>query len=369
MKRSKNIRIIFSGGGTGGHIFPAIAIAREIAVLDPSAEILFVGAKGKMEMDKVPKAGFRIIGLPVSGFHRRITLKNLAFPFKLIISLMKARGIIRSFKPDLVIGTGGFASGPILRAAVKRGIPAILQEQNSWPGVTNRILSKKVSLICVAYPDMDKFFPADKILLAGNPVRTDLVLPPESKPEARQFFGLKPDMAVILIFGGSQGARTLNVSLAGKLTQLAKEPVQLIWQTGSAFKPQAESLVREAGARNVRVFEFIHEMDKAYAASDLVVSRSGALTLSELSLVGKPAILVPLPSAAEDHQTKNAIAYAKEDAAIIVPDAEAPARLVDVMLGLVVEKERLTRMGQKMKLFGKPDATRQIAGEALKLCC
>jgi len=358
---------MISGGGTGGHIFPAIAIASKIKEMQPDADILFVGALGKMEMEKVPRAGFPITGLPVSAFHRRLTLKNLLSPYRLTTSLIKARNVIRKFKPGLVIGTGGFASGPVLRVATRRGIPAMIQEQNSFPGITNRLVAPKVSLICVAYPGMEKYFLADKLRLTGNPVRTGLLLPPERKTSSLAAFGLTPDRPVILVFGGSQGARTLNLSVAAQIPRLAQEPVQLIWQTGTAFQSEAVLKVQEAGASNVRVLDFIYNMDEAYSASSLVVCRSGAMTLSELALLAKPSILVPLPTAAEDHQTKNARVYANAGAALLVPDQEAQKNLVDTMLQLAANQEELNLMGEKVSAFAKPDATHTIASLALSL--
>ncbi len=369
MRNNKTYRIILTGGGTGGHIFPAIAIARELLERLPGVEILFVGANGKMEMEKVPKAGFRIIGLPVSGFHRRLTLKNLAFPFKLIISLLKARKVLLNFRPDLVIGTGGFASGPVLRMAVRRGIPTLLQEQNSWPGVTNRLLAPKVTRICVAYDGMEAFFPPEKIVLTGNPVRSDLVVPETRRAESVSHFGLNPEMPVVLIFGGSQGSRKLNTVIAGNIGLFAEESVQMIWQTGSSFYSEAKGLIRDSGARNISVMEFIYEMNLAYCAADLVVCRSGAITLSELAMAGKPAILVPLPSAAADHQTKNARAYVNGNAAIMITDSAVSAQLTGTLLELIRNNDRLKSMGGNMKKFAKPDATKLIVGEALALCC
>ena len=367
MNRHKPYRIILSGGGTGGHIFPAIAIANELKALEPSAEFLFVGAIGKMEMEKVPRAGYRIVGLPVSAFHRRLTAKNLLFPFKLIASMLKASSVIRQFAPDLVIGTGGFASGPVLRTAVRKGIPTLIQEQNSFPGVTNRILAPKVSRICVAYEQMNQWFPAEKTIFTGNPVRSDLRLAESRIPEARTHFGISGDKPVILVFGGSLGARTLNQSLAAAVGRLAGEPVDIIWQTGTAFHPTAKAAVEAVSARNIHVYEFIYEMDMAYAVTSLTVCRSGAITLSELALLGKPAILVPLPSAAENHQAKNAQVFVDAGAARLVIDSEAPARLVEAMLELINDPKRLTGMAASMALLAKPDAVREIAQVAQTL--
>jgi len=367
LKKNRQCRIILSGGGTGGHIFPAIAIANELRVLDPSVEILFVGATGKMEMDKVPRAGYKIIGLPVSAFHRGLSFKNLLFPFRLLASMFKAARIIRKFNPDLVIGTGGFASGPVLRVAARKNIPTVIQEQNSFPGVTNRLLGHKVGRICVAYPGMDQYFPGDRIVLTGNPVRSDLPIPEGCKSEAQAIFDIRGNQPVILIFGGSQGARTINRSVYAHIDKLADAPVDFIWQTGTAFFNTATETIKSLHATNIRAIEFIHEMKFAYALADLVVCRSGAITLSELSLLGKPAILVPLPSAAEDHQSKNARTYVDAGAAILVSDAEAPDHLVDGMLQLVADQKLLASMSSHMIRFAKPNAVHEIAAEALNL--
>lgn len=367
MKTNKPYRIILSGGGTGGHIFPAIAIANEIRSADPSAEILFVGASGKMEMEMVPRAGYKIVGLPVSAFHRRLSLKNLLFPFRLLASLVQAARVMRDFRPDLVIGTGGFASGPVLRVTSGKNCHTLIQEQNSYPGVTNRLLAKKVDCICVAYPGMDRYFPAGKIILTGNPVRRDLLIPESRISEARLFFNVTGDQPVILIFGGSQGARTINRSLLENLDALRQSGIQVIWQTGTTFFPSAASAVEASGAGNIRVYEFIHEMDLAYALADLVVCRSGAITLSELALLGKPALLIPYPDAAENHQAKNAQAYVDAGAAILVTDQEAPGQLVPAMLALVHDQSRLLAMAGNMTRFAKPNAVRDITAQALNL--
>ncbi|MFA5815170.1 MAG: undecaprenyldiphospho-muramoylpentapeptide beta-N-acetylglucosaminyltransferase [Bacteroidales bacterium] len=367
MKKNRPYRIILSGGGTGGHIFPAIAIANELRALDPSVEILFVGALGKMEMDKVPRAGYKIIGLPVSAFHRRLSVKNLIFPFRLLASMIKAARLIREFKPDLVIGTGGFASGPVLRVAARKNISTLIQEQNSFPGITNRLLAQKVGRICVAYPGMDRYFPSEKIVLTGNPVRTDLRIPESRMHEVRTYFNINSNLPVILIFGGSQGARTINHSLLSHIDKLAHSPVEIIWQTGTAFFNTAKGAAEACGTGNIRVLEFIHEMNFAYAIASLVVCRSGAITLSELALLGKPAILIPLPSAAENHQAKNARAYVDAGAAMLITDNEAPDQLVDNMLALVTDLTRLTSMSNQMIRFAKPNAVNEIATQALNL--
>jgi len=367
VKNSSIHRIILSGGGTGGHIFPAVAIANEIKAIEPSAEILFVGANGKMEMDKVPRAGYSIVGLPVSAFHRGWSARNFAFPFKLVASMIKANRVIKKFKPDLVIGTGGFASGPILRVANRHRIATLIQEQNSFPGVTNRLLAKKVKRICVAYPNMDRYFPKEKIILTGNPVRADLKLADNQLPEARNSFHISGNLPVILVFGGSQGARTLNNCMLAQLGRLANEPVEIIWQTGTAFFPVASKAIENGSIRNITVLEFIQDMKYAYALARLVVCRSGAITLSELALLGKPAVLVPLPSAAENHQFKNAKAYVDAGASLLVADDEAQDRLIDTMIQLVNDPEKLQTMSSCMIGFAKPDAVKEIAREALNL--
>ena len=369
MQKNKTYRIILSGGGTGGHIFPAIAIANEIKTMIPSVDILFVGALGKMEMDKVPHAGYKIVGLPVSAFHRGLSAKNLLFPFRLLASMIKASRVVNDFKPDLVIGTGGFASGPVLRVATRKGIPTLIQEQNSFPGVTNRLLAKKIGAICVAYPDMDRWFPAEKIKITGNPVRKDLRIPESRIAEAKACFNISGKNPVILVFGGSQGARTLNQSLYANIRQISQAPVDIIWQTGTTFYQTAKEEVEMQGVENIRVMEFIHEMNFAYALASLVVSRSGAITLSELALLGKPAILVPLPSAAENHQAKNAQTYVDHGAALLVTDQEAHAQLVTAMLLLITDAPRLTDMAANMIRFAKPDAVTEIAQVALNLLC
>ncbi|MFO7616406.1 MAG: undecaprenyldiphospho-muramoylpentapeptide beta-N-acetylglucosaminyltransferase [Bacteroidales bacterium] len=368
MKQNRPYRIILSGGGTGGHIFPAIAIANGIRERMPEAEILFVGARGKMEMEKVPRAGYPITGLPITAFHRSLTWKNLLFPFRLLVSLLMAGRIIRRFRPDLVIGTGGFASGPVLRVATRRGIPTLLQEQNSFPGVTNRILAEKVNRICVAYEGMERYFPSVKIVLTGNPVRQGLIAPGLSRTDSFGYFGFDPAIPAVLVFGGSQGARTLNLTIAAHLKEIAASGVQMIWQTGVTFHETAKSLLEKESASGIRVFDFINEMDKAYSVADLVVCRSGAITLSELAIVGKPAILVPFPAAAADHQTKNARAFAEAGAAILVADKNAREQLVGRMLDLVGNRKQLEEMGARMSSQGKLDSTRTIIDEAFKLC-
>lgn len=318
-------------------------------------------------MDKVPRAGYKIVGLPVSAFHRRLSARNLLFPVRLLASMVKAAGVVRDFKPDLVIGTGGFASGPVLRMAAGRNCSTLIQEQNSYPGITNRLLARTVDRVCVAYPGMDRYFPAEKIVFTGNPVRRDLRIPESRIPEARSFFSVNSDLPVILIFGGSLGARTINQTIFENLDLISHAGIQVIWQTGRALFEAAKCAVEAYDNPNIRVFEFIHEMNLAYAVSNLVVCRSGAITLSELALLGKPAILVPYPSAAGNHQAKNARTYVDSGAAMLVTDSEAPDYLVETMLALVTDETRLASMATNMFRFARPDATLEIATQALKL--
>lgn len=361
-----NIRVIISGGGTGGHIFPAISIAGALRAANPSVEILFVGAEGKMEMEKVPAAEYRIIGLPVAGFSRKLTLKNIAVVIKLIKSLVKARKVIREFNPDVVVGVGGYASGPMLRVAGRRGIPTLIQEQNSYPGVTNRLLAAKASVICVAYDGLEKYFPANRIIKTGNPVRhsfRNLIL---RRDEALGYFGLKASGRVVLVLGGSQGAGTINNAILASLSRLQESGVQLLWQTGSYY---LENMKRQAGGnlKGVIITDFIDRMELAYAAADLIVSRAGAGTISELAIAGKPVILVPSPNVAEDHQTKNAMALSERSAAVMVTDADAPARLCDKITDLISDKEMMKRLGNNISEMAIHDSDKKIAEEIVKL--
>ncbi len=360
-------KVIISGGGTGGHIYPAIAIANAIQAEDPTIEILFVGAEGKMEMEKVPKAGYPIIGLPIVGINRQHYLKNLLFPFKLLNSFNKAIKIIQDFKPDLAIGVGGYASGPLLLAASLKKIPFFIQEQNSFAGVTNKFLSKKAQKIFVAYPNMHQFFPKEKIELVGNPVRKDLIDSSSKKDKALTHFHLTADKPCLLVIGGSQGARSINHAIANSFQKLAASNIQLIWQTGVHFENEAKELAKKYPNFNAYVSAFIYEMDLAYAAADLVCSRAGALSVSEICLAGKPSILVPFPAAAEDHQTENAKSLVHQRAAVLITDANANKELVDEALKLIHQKETLTQLGKAAKLLGKPQAATEIAQQILKL--
>lgn len=364
---TKAPRILISGGGTGGHVFPAIAIADAVKKQAPEAEILFVGALGKIEMEKVPQAGYRIEGLWISGFQRKLTLRNLLFPIKLLSSMWKARRIVRSFRPDVAVGVGGFASGPTLENACRMGIPALVQEQNSYAGVTNRLLANKVQRVCVAYEGMDRFFPADKIVLTGNPVRSDLARLTATKAEAAAHFQLDADKRTVLVFGGSLGALALNEAMAAGKEQIAAHPdVQFLWQCGKLYIERF-SQCEAAQLPNVRVLPFVDRMDLAYTLADVIVGRAGALTISELCLVGKPAILIPSPNVAEDHQTKNAQALADKGAALMIRNSEAMARLVPEALELLNDEARCRQLSANIRTLAKPNAAEEIAREVLGL--
>lgn len=361
------MKVIISGGGTGGHIYPAIAIANELKVIDPSVDILFVGAEGKMEMEKVPRAGYQIVGLPIVGIKRELTLANLAFPFKLGRSFARAQQIVRDFQPDVAVGVGGYASGPLLLSASLKGIPTLIQEQNSYAGLTNKALSRWAKRICVAYPGMNAFFPEEKIKLTGNPVRSDIQFADQQLEAGRTLFNLDPTRPTLLVIGGSQGARTLNETLEASLTQFIEAGVQVIWQTGAAFIERARAAVAAVNSPLVKAFDFIYEMDKAYAVANAVVSRAGALSVSELCLVGRPAILVPLPTAAEDHQTKNAMSLVERNAALLVNDRNAREELVAAALHLLNDTDLCKRLSTEIKKLGKPNAARDIAEEVINL--
>ena len=372
-------RIIISGGGTGGHIFPALSIADAVRKADPSAEILFVGAEGKMEMEKVPAAGYRIIGLPVAGLQRRITAANLSIPFKVLRSLRKASEIIRTFRPDAVVGVGGYASAPMLWKAQSKGIPTLIQEQNSYAGLTNRTVGRKARRICTAYEGMEKFFPADRIVLTGNPIR-DNIRPytTEEKAQGQRFFHLDPSLPTVLIVGGSGGCGTFNsvMSSACRATGGAF-PYQIVWQSGKGYRTSVSELfgslegtTEEDGlriCRNVRNCDFITRMDMAFAAADIVVSRAGAGTISELCAIGKATIFVPSPNVAEDHQTHNAEALVEKNAALMVRDCDAAAELLRQAGELLNDRDRIQMLEQNILSLARPDAARDIAAEVLKL--
>ncbi len=360
-------RVLISGGGTGGHVFPAIAIADAVKAQAPEAEILFVGALGKIEMEKVPQAGYRIEGLWISGFQRKLTLRNLLFPVKLLSSMWKARSIVRTFRPDVAVGVGGFASGPTLENACRMGIPALVQEQNSYAGVTNRLLANKVQRVCVAYEGMERFFPADKIVLTGNPVRSDLARLTATKAEAAAHFQLEADKRTVLVFGGSLGALALNEAmLANTALMAAHSDVQFLWQCGKLYIERF-SQCEAARLPNVRILPFVDRMDLAYTLADVIVGRAGALTISELCLVGKPAILIPSPNVAEDHQTKNAQALADKSAALMIPNSEASARLMKEALELLNDEARCRQLSTNIRTLAKPNAAEEIAREVLRL--
>ncbi|MDD3195469.1 MAG: undecaprenyldiphospho-muramoylpentapeptide beta-N-acetylglucosaminyltransferase [Paludibacter sp.] len=366
-KQQLSPRIIISGGGTGGHIFPAISIANALKQLMPSAEILFVGALGRMEMERVPQAGYSIEGLPVRGFDRKNIFKNIRVVFDLLRSMIKARKIIRTFRPDVAIGVGGYASGPLLRAAAAKGIPTVLQEQNSYAGVTNKLLAKKAAVICVAYDEMERFFPASKLIKTGNPVRGDLLMMPSRAPEAYHYFGLSSEKPTLLIIGGSLGARTINHSVIAGLERFANSGVQVIWQTGKLYSVEARETSKQYHSESLVVTDFISRMDYAFSVADLVISRAGAGTISELCLLAKPVILVPSPNVAEDHQTKNAMALVNKEAALLIKDSEAREKLISTALQLIGQQEKLIQLSKNIKSLAEEDSAGRIAEQVMKL--
>jgi len=359
-------RIIISGGGTGGHIFPAIAIANALKKLDPATEILFVGALGRMEMERVPAAGYKIVGLNIQGIQRGSIMKNLLFPFKLLSSVMQSVSIIRSFKPNAAVGVGGYASGPLLYAASLKGIPYLIQEQNSYAGITNKRLGKKARKICVAYDGMEKFFPADKIIITGNPIRRESVDINGKHAQALEWAKLKADKKIIFITGGSLGARTLNESVLAGLAKIIAADIQLIWQTGKHYYGGIMDSLGENVSSNIRVMEFVDRMDLAYAAADIIISRAGG-TISELCAVRKPAILVPSPNVAEDHQTSNAMSLVKKNAAILVTDKDAQSQLIDAAIGLLNDKEKQKILSENIGKLALLNADEDIANEVMKI--
>ena len=367
MNLQKHKRVIISGGGTGGHIFPAISIANALRKIDPETEILFVGAEGRMEMEKIPAAGYRIIGLPVAGLYRRLTLKNISVLIKLLKSLNKAKKVIKEFSPDVVVGVGGYASGPVLRQAGRMGIPTLIQEQNSYAGVTNRLLAKRASVICVAYDGMEKYFPAEKIIKTGNPVRQNFDNLKKLETEALLFFNLKKEFPVILVLGGSLGAGSINNSLSENINILRDSDCQWLWQTGKHYFENVKALVSLSFSENISVHGFINRMDYAYAAADIIVSRAGAGTISELCLVGKPVILIPSPNVAEDHQTKNAKALSDKNAAILITDDQAVKTIVNESIRLISDKNKRDLLSENILKMADRDADIRIAEEVLKL--
>lgn len=361
MKRQ--LKVIISGGGTGGHIYPAISIADEIKRRHPDVDILFVGATGRMEMEKVPQAGYKIEGLWITGIERKLTLKNLTFPFKLMSSLMKARKIISRFKPDVVIGTGGFASGPLLKMANSAKIPTLIQEQNSFPGITNKLLGKNAGVICTAYDDLERFFPAEKIKKTGNPVRLDILDIDSKKGDAMSYFKLKEDKITLLILGGSLGARRINQLIAEHQVMFEENGVQVIWQTGSFYFEEYKKL----NSDYVQTHAFLNRMDLAYAAADIIISRAGAGSVSELCIVGKPVIFIPSPNVAEDHQAKNALALSDKNAAVVIRENEVEAKFKEAILELLRSEQKRKELSENIKKLALPDATKAIVDEVEQL--
>jgi UDP-N-acetylglucosamine--N-acetylmuramyl-(pentapeptide) pyrophosphoryl-undecaprenol N-acetylglucosamine transferase len=367
MNLQRHSKIIISGGGTGGHIFPAISIANAIRYKDPSSEILFVGAEGKLEMEEVPAAGYRIIGLPVAGVNRKNLLNNFSVFFRLLKSLRKAKKILKEFKPDVVVGVGGYASGPLLRQAGKMGIPTLIQEQNSYAGITNKLLAKEASVICVAYDGMEKYFPAGRIIKTGNPVRQNFENLDRLKAEALASFGLSSGLPVVLVLGGSLGAGSINSCLLENTGSMMAAECQWLWQTGKHYFEKISGAVSQLNSGKISVKGFIDRMDLAFAAADIIVSRAGAGTISELCLVGKPVILVPSPNVAEDHQTKNAMALAEKDAALMIPDNQIQKLLVDEAIKLVADRDRKEKYSENISAMAERDADKRIAEEVFKL--
>ncbi|PRZ25147.1 undecaprenyldiphospho-muramoylpentapeptide beta-N-acetylglucosaminyltransferase [Flavobacterium granuli] len=359
----RQYKFILSGGGTGGHIYPAIAIANELKLRFPDAEFLFVGAKDKMEMQKVPQAGYPIKGLWIAGLQRKISLQNLMFPFKLADSLWKSRKIIKQFKPDVVIGTGGFASGPLLKMASLMNVPTVIQEQNSYPGITNKLLSEKASAICVAYENLDRFFPAEKMILTGNPVRQDLIDIEGKKAEAIEFFNLDANKKTLLVLGGSLGARRVNQLIEKELKNMLFQNIQIIWQCGKLYYED----YKKYNSDNVKVLAFIERMDFVYAAADVIISRAGASSVSELSIVGKPVIFIPSPNVAEDHQTKNAKAIVDKKGAILLKEADLDSQFSLVFEALLKDQGKQKQLSENIKELAMPEATKRIADEIVKL--
>lgn len=354
-----DLRFIISGGGTGGHIYPAVAIANELKLRYPTAEFLFVGAKDRMEMKIIPKAGFKIKGLWISGLQRKLTIKNLIFPLKLILSLLESRKILNSFKPDVAIGTGGYASAPLLKVAASKGVPCLVQEQNSFAGITNKWLSNKVETICVAYENMEQFFPKDKIKLTGNPVRQDLLDIDSKREAALSFFNLDSNKKTLLVIGGSLGAKRINELIHSSLAYFSKIDLQVIWQCGSFYT----ETYKDKGTDSVQIHAFLDKMDLAYSAADFIISRAGALSVSELCLVGKPVVFIPSPNVAEDHQTKNAIAISKKNAAILIRENELADKFESEFSMMVNSEEMQIELSKNIKSLGKPNATKDIITE------
>ncbi len=361
------LKVIISGGGTGGHIFPAIAIANELKRVNPETEILFVGAEGRMEMEKVPAAGYMIEGLKIAGIQRKLDLKNFLLPFKVIGSVLKSRSIISTFNPDAAVGVGGYASGPLLYAATMMKIPSLIQEQNSFAGITNKILSGRVKKVCVAYDGMEKYFKKDKIVMTGNPVRQDVIQIEGKKAEALKYFGLSENKKTLLVIGGSLGARNINLAINKGLKKITGQDIQLIWQTGKNFISIANDSLSEFKNSDLHVCDFISRMDLAYSCADVVVSRAGASSVSELELVAKPCILVPSPNVAEDHQTKNAMALVNKNAAILVHDAETDSILVDKALLLINDSAQQKKLSDNISKLALKNSAEKIVDEIYKM--
>jgi UDP-N-acetylglucosamine--N-acetylmuramyl-(pentapeptide) pyrophosphoryl-undecaprenol N-acetylglucosamine transferase len=357
------MKYILSGGGTGGHIYPAIAIANELKRRDPACEILFVGAQDKMEMEKVPANGYKIEGLWISGLQRKLTLSNFLFPFKVLASKFKAKKILVAFQPDVVIGTGGFASGSIVNEAVGKGIKTLIQEQNSYAGLTNKILGRKVNTVCVAYDGMEKFFPKNKIVLTGNPIRKDIINIYGKKKQAYKLFDIDDEKKTLLILGGSLGSGTINKSIAMGIEKLKAANINVFWQTGSYYF----ETYKNYNSENIKVSPFIKEMDIAYAVADIVISRAGALSISEMACANKASILVPSPNVAEDHQTKNAMALVNKNAALIITDVNAPVKLVDEALLLMKDENKINALKKNISDYARMDSTEKIVDEIIKL--
>jgi UDP-N-acetylglucosamine--N-acetylmuramyl-(pentapeptide) pyrophosphoryl-undecaprenol N-acetylglucosamine transferase len=362
-----NLKVIISGGGTGGHIFPAIAIAKAIENKVQNVEILFVGAEDRMEMEKVPAAGYKIIGLWISGLQRKLDKRNLLFPFKVIHSIFKAKNIVKEFKPDLAIGTGGYASAPLLYAAAKKGIPTVIQEQNSYPGITNRILAKHVQKICVAYDEMERFFPTEKLIITGNPIREGILDFNNKVTDGQVKFNIDKTKLTVLVVGGSLGALTINNAIAENINQIKNMDVNLIWQTGISYQDQAQNFITDVNTKGINAHTFIKEMDLSYAAADVIISRAGAIAISELCCVGKPIILVPSPNVAENHQYKNAQSLVNKNAALLVEDADASRKLVSTLEELIKNEDLRTSLSSNIKKIAVTDAAEQIAKIALDL--
>lgn len=361
---NKKYKIILSGGGTGGHIYPAIAIANEIKARFPDSEFLFVGAKDRMEMEKIPHAGYRIEGLWISGIQRKITLKNAMFPFKVLSSILKSRKIVKSFKPNVAIGTGGFASGPLLYVAAAKKIPSLIQEQNSFPGITNKVLGKKVDKICVAYDGLERFFPKGKIIKTGNPVRQDLLDIETKTEQAKSYFDLKSGKVTLLVLGGSLGSRRINELIEKELDFLDTQNVQIIWQCGKLYYQQYKIY---SHTKNVQVHQFLNKMDYAYAAADIVISRAGAISVSELCIVGKPVIFIPSPNVAEDHQTKNAMAVVKNNAALLIKEEDLETDFENKFSQLIASAEKQKELSENIKKLALVNATKEIVNQVEEL--